>query len=141
MESVEIIATDKYLPKRCITNKSIEKKFDLSSNWISTRTGINQRFYSDEDISMLAIKAVENLIMNYIILFTTAVVLKIKVNHIRLILASLLGAGYSIIAYMGIIKVYSSIILKIILSVLIIFMISLLIELIRKYTIEKFNIK
>ncbi len=63
---------------------------------------------------------IENLIMNYIILFTTAVVLKIKVNHIRLILASLLGAGYSIIAYMGI-KVYSSIILKIILSVLIIY--------------------
>ena len=64
---------------------------------------------------------IENLIMNYIILFTTAVVLKIKVNHIRLILASLLVAGYSIIAYMGIIKVYSSIILKIILSVLIIY--------------------
>ena len=64
---------------------------------------------------------IENLIMNYIILFTTAVVLKIKVNHIRLILASLLGAGYSIIAYMGIIKVYSSIIFKIILSVLIIY--------------------
>jgi len=64
---------------------------------------------------------IENLIMNYIILFTTAVVLKIKVNHIRLILASLLGAGYSIIAYMGIIKVYSSIILKIILSALIIY--------------------
>ena len=64
---------------------------------------------------------IENLIMNYIILFTTAVVLKIKVNHIRLILASLLGAGYSIIAYIGIIKVYSSIILKIILSVLIIY--------------------
>ena len=64
---------------------------------------------------------IENLIMNYIILFTRAVVLKIKVNHIRLILASLLGAGYSIIAYMGIIKVYSSIILKIILSVLIIY--------------------
>ena len=64
---------------------------------------------------------IENLIMNYIILFTTAVVLKIKVNHIRLILSSLLGAGYSIIAYMGIIKVYSSIILKIILSVLIIY--------------------
>lgn len=64
---------------------------------------------------------IENLIMNYIILFTTAIVLKIKVNHIRLILASLLGAGYSIIAYMGIIKVYSSIILKIILSVLIIY--------------------
>lgn len=64
---------------------------------------------------------IENLIMNYIILFTTGVVLKIRVNHMRLILASLLGAGYSIIAYMGIIKIYSSIILKIILSVLIIY--------------------
>lgn len=57
MESVEIIATDKYLPKRCITNKSIEKKFDLSSNWISTRTGINQRFYSDEDIFYVSNKS------------------------------------------------------------------------------------
>jgi sigma-E processing peptidase spoIIGA len=76
--------------------------------------GDNMTIYID-------IVLIENLIMNYIILFTTAVVLKIKVNHIRLILASLLGAGYSIIAYMGIIKVYSSIILKIILSVLIIY--------------------
>ena len=64
---------------------------------------------------------IENLIMNYIILFTTGIVLKIKLKHIRIILASLLGAGYSVIAYMGIIKVYSSIILKIILSILIVY--------------------
>lgn len=63
----------------------------------------------------------ENLIMNYIILFTTGLVMKIKIKHIRLILASLLGAIYSVVAYAGILKAYSSIILKIILSIIIVF--------------------
>ena len=57
---------------------------------------------------------IENLIMNYIILFTTGLILKVKRNHIRLIVASLLGAIYSIIAYMGVLEIYSSFILKII---------------------------
>ncbi len=64
---------------------------------------------------------IENLIMNYIILFTTSLVLKIKTKHIRTICASLLGAIYSVIAYMGILKIYSSIFLKIILSILIVY--------------------
>ena len=34
----------------------------------------------------------ENLIMNYIILFTTSQILKNEPKHIRIILASLLGA-------------------------------------------------
>ncbi len=63
----------------------------------------------------------ENLIMNYIILFTTGLVMKIKIKHIRLILASLLGAIYSVVAYAGILKAYSSIILKFILSIIIVF--------------------
>lgn len=63
----------------------------------------------------------ENLIMNYIILFTTGLVMKIKTKHIRLILASLLGAIYSVIAYAGILKAYSSMILKFILSIIIVF--------------------
>lgn len=63
----------------------------------------------------------ENLIMNYIILFTTGLVIKIKTKHIRLILASLLGAIYSVVAYAGILKAYSSMILKIILSIIIVF--------------------
>ena len=62
---------------------------------------------------------IENLIMNYIILFATSIIIKIKVKHIRLILASILGAIYSIIAYMSILEMYSSVILKIILSVII----------------------
>lgn len=64
---------------------------------------------------------IENLIMNYIILFATGIVLKLKINQIRISVASLLGAIYSIIAYAGIFKIYSSFILKIILSILIVY--------------------
>ena len=64
---------------------------------------------------------IENLIMKYIILFATSIIIKIKVKHIRLILASILGAIYSIIAYMSILEMYSSVILKIILSVIIVY--------------------
>ena len=53
----------------------------------------------------------ENLIMNYIILFTTSQILKIEQKHIRIILASLLGAIYSIIAYMNILDIYSKMII------------------------------
>lgn len=64
---------------------------------------------------------IENILMNYIILFTTGLILKIKIKHLRLILASFIGAIYSIIAYMGILKIYSSIVLKIILSIIIVY--------------------
>ena len=64
---------------------------------------------------------VENIIMNYIILFATAIVLKIKIKHFRIFIASLLGAVYSVIACMGILKLYSSIVMKIILSILIVY--------------------
>lgn len=63
----------------------------------------------------------ENLIMNYIILFTTSQILKIEQKHIRIILASLLGAIYSIIAYMNILDIYSKIPLKILLSIIIVY--------------------
>lgn len=62
---------------------------------------------------------IENLIMNYIILFATSIVLKLKVKHMRIIIASLLGAIYSIVAYIDFLKMYSNIIMKIILSILI----------------------
>lgn len=63
----------------------------------------------------------ENLIMNYIILYATAIILKIKVKNLRLILASLLGALYVIISYISNIEVYSNIILKLILSIIIVY--------------------
>lgn len=64
---------------------------------------------------------IENLIMNYIILLATGIILKIKIKHIRLIIGSLLGAIYTIIGYIGILEIYSSIILKIILSIMIVY--------------------
>lgn len=64
---------------------------------------------------------IENLIMNYIILFTTGLILKLKIQPIRILIASLLGAIYSIIAYAGVLKIYSGFILKIVLSVLIVY--------------------
>lgn len=64
---------------------------------------------------------IENLIMNYIILFATGMIVKEKIKHIRLVLASLLGAIYSIVAYTGVLEIYSSLLLKIILSVIIVY--------------------
>ena len=64
---------------------------------------------------------IENLIMNYIILLATGVVTKSSIKSIRLIFASLLGAVYSVLAYSGILKVYSNIVMKILLSVIIIY--------------------
>lgn len=64
---------------------------------------------------------IENLIMNSIILYATAIVLKIKVKITRLILASLIGAIYSIVAYISTLEIYTNIILKFILSIIIIY--------------------
>lgn len=64
---------------------------------------------------------IENLIMNYIILYGTAIISKVTPKQIRLIIASTIGAIYAIIAYMSILKIYSTFILKIILSIIIIY--------------------
>ena len=64
---------------------------------------------------------IENLIMNFIILLATGIILKEKIKQVRLLLASLLGAIYSVISYMSILEIYSSVILKIILSIVIVY--------------------
>lgn len=76
-------------------------------------TGDNMTIYID-------VVLIENLIMNYIILYATGIILKINIRHIRLILASFVGAIYSIVAYTSLLNIYSSIILKIILSIIIV---------------------
>lgn len=63
----------------------------------------------------------ENLIMNFIILLATGLILKEKIKKTRLLLSSLLGAIYSVVSYMSILEIYSSMILKIILSIVIIY--------------------
>lgn len=69
----------------------------------------------------LDIVLIENLCMNYIILFATGYLLKKKINHIRLILSALLGGVYAILAYMEILEIYSNIILKVILSIVMVY--------------------
>ena len=64
---------------------------------------------------------IENIIMNYIILYGTGILAKAPPKQARLIIASIIGAIYAIIAYMSVLKIYSTFILKIILSIIIIY--------------------
>ena len=63
----------------------------------------------------------ENLVMNSIILVASGIILKKKMKWIRIILASSLGAIYTIIGYMSVLEIYSNLVLKVILSILIIY--------------------
>lgn len=58
----------------------------------------------------------ENLCMNYIILFGTGYIIKLKIKHWRILVSSSIGAVYAILAYMGIFPLYANIVVKIILS-------------------------
>ena len=59
----------------------------------------------------------ENLFMNYIILFATGTILKLPIKIIRTFISSTIGSIYAIISYMSILKIYSNSILKVILSI------------------------
>ena len=63
----------------------------------------------------------ENLIMNSIILYATAVILKISPQIIRIILSSAIGSGYAIITYVTEMQIYTSAILKAILAVIMVY--------------------
>ena len=64
---------------------------------------------------------VENMIMNYIILFATGIIVKVKCKQLRLILSSLLGSIYAIMSYVSGIEMYMNQIIKIILSIVMIY--------------------
>ena len=64
---------------------------------------------------------IENLLMNYIILYATGIILKIKMKHLRLFFASLIGVIYTIISYISKVQIYSNFILKFLLSIVIIY--------------------
>ena len=63
----------------------------------------------------------ENVVMNYIILLTVGIVLKKKINNIRLLIGSIVGAVYTIFSYIYTFEKYNNIVLKILLSVVIIY--------------------
>ena len=65
----------------------------------------------------LDIVLIENLCMNYIILYATGIIYKTKTKMLRLILSSMIGAVYAVLAYMQVLEIYSSLLLKFLLSV------------------------
>ena len=63
----------------------------------------------------------ENIVINYIMLYVTGIISKAQIKQKRLFLGALIGAIYSIIYYLFRLKIYSSFIIKIILSIVIIY--------------------
>ena len=64
----------------------------------------------------------ENLFMNYIIIFATAIIIKEEIKVIKTFLSSLIGSIYAVIVYMNILKaITTNIFLKILLSIVMIY--------------------
>lgn len=63
----------------------------------------------------------ENLIMNSIILYATAIILKMKPKTIRVIVSSAIGSIYAIITYVTEMQIYTSAILKAILAIIMVY--------------------
>lgn len=64
---------------------------------------------------------VENLIMNYIILYATGLISKRKISHLKIFFASTIGTIYVIIEYISKLNIYSNMFLKSILSIVMVF--------------------
>lgn len=63
----------------------------------------------------------ENIFMNSIIIFATAIILKKEIKITRILIGSTIGAIYACLYYVSNMKIYSSVILKIILSLAIVY--------------------
>jgi len=59
----------------------------------------------------------ENICMNYIILFATGMISKAKIKKVRLLLSSLLGGIYAVLSFAPVLEIYSNFIMKIVLSI------------------------
>ena len=69
----------------------------------------------------LDIVLIENILMNYIILFATGFIQRLEMKQIRLIVSSLFGGMYAIASYLNIIPIYSSFFMKILLSIIMVY--------------------
>src|SRR5574344_276756 len=64
---------------------------------------------------------IENILMNFIILFATGIALKINMKQLKLIASSIIGAIYAIITYLQIIPILTNFFMKILLSIAMIY--------------------
>lgn len=65
---------------------------------------------------------IENLCMNYIILFATGFIIKTKLHHIRMIFSALIGGIYAILSYMQVFPFYSNMFVKLALSICMVYL-------------------
>lgn len=65
----------------------------------------------------LDVVLLENLCMNYIILFATGYIMKLKIKRWRLLISGLLGGIYAVVSYVEILPIYSNLFMKIALSI------------------------
>ena len=49
MKGLQLLATGGALPNRVVTNEDLRRQVDTSDEWITTRTGICQRYYCTEN--------------------------------------------------------------------------------------------
>lgn len=63
----------------------------------------------------------ENICMNYIILFATGLIAKVNIKQFRVILSSLLGGIYAILTFAPILEIYSNIIFKFLISIIMVY--------------------
>lgn len=70
----------------------------------------------------LDVVLLENLCMNYIILFATGYIMKLKMKQWRILVSSLIGAIYAVVAYLEILPIYSSLWMKLLFSVFMVYM-------------------
>ena len=59
MNGLKLIATGRALPEKAMTNDDMRQFVDTSDEWISTRTGIHQRYFcgEGENTTTLSIQA------------------------------------------------------------------------------------
>ena len=63
----------------------------------------------------------ENLFMNYIILFATGIIVKAPLKIVKTLLSSIIGSVYAVVSYMSILEINSNFLLKIILSIVMVY--------------------
>ena len=65
MSNIKLKANGIYLPKRNIKNKELEERLNLEDGYIKKRTGIEERYYvENEKIEEMALNAVKNIFNN-----------------------------------------------------------------------------
>lgn len=66
MDGLTLVAMGGALPTRCVTNDALSEQVDTTDAWITSRTGIHQRYFCapDENATTLAIAAAKQALAN-----------------------------------------------------------------------------